>query len=52
MPETSRRSVQPPRITERFSIAATKSITLPPARRPFFLQESEWQYHADFASLA
>jgi len=30
-------------------MAATKSITFPPARWPFFLQESEWQYQTDFA---
>src|SRR5262249_3547073 len=36
---------------EQFSMTETKSITLPPARCPFFLHESEWQYHTDFASF-
>src|SRR5580658_3382862 len=36
---------------EHCSMTATKSIIFPPARWPFFLQESEWQYQTDFASF-
>ena len=32
-------------------MSATKSMTFPPARWPFFLHESEWQYHTDFDSF-
>src|ERR1039457_6348035 len=31
-------------------MSETKSMTFPPARWPFFLHESEWQYQTDFAS--
>ena len=32
-------------------MSATKSMRFPPARSPFFLHESEWQYHTDFDSF-
>src|SRR5580658_6496761 len=32
-------------------MAAMKSMTFPPARLPFFLHESEWQYQTDFATF-
>src|ERR1035438_2866468 len=32
-------------------MSETKSMTFPPARSPFFLHESEWQYQTDFASF-
>src|ERR1700689_1995245 len=32
-------------------MAETKSMTFPPARWPFFLHESEWQYQTDFATF-
>src|ERR1035438_8927040 len=32
-------------------MSPTKSMTVPPARLPFFLHESEWQYQTDFASF-
>ena len=32
-------------------MSATKSMTFPPPRWPFFLHESEWQYQTDFVSF-
>src|ERR1035441_7039700 len=32
-------------------MSETKSMTFPPARLPFFLHESEWQYQTDLGSF-